>query len=78
MSVTPSHWPDQASKNLICSHFYYYGNGRSRKAVQGVGPRFERYYDLDWQAGKTRTRLVVIGETGLNWQSVSDALRSVA
>jgi len=38
-----------------------------RLVVQGVGGRFQHYYDRDWQADETReTRLVVIGQTGLD------------
>ncbi len=38
-----------------------------RLVVQGVGPRFSHYYDRDWGAEETRaSRLVVIGETGLD------------
>ena len=50
-----------------------------RLVVQGVGPRFQHYYDRDWQADeRRRTRLVVIGETGLDREAVGDALRSLA
>jgi len=50
--------------------------GRDRREViQGVGPRFERYFDRDWRAGEDRkTRLVIIGEAGLDSQSIAAAL----
>ena len=38
-----------------------------RLVVQGVGGRLQHYFDRDWGAGEARrTRLVVIGETGLD------------
>jgi len=37
-----------------------------RLVVQGVGGRFQHYYDRDWRADEAReTRLVVIGQAGL-------------
>ena len=37
-----------------------------RLVLQGVGPRLQHYYDRDWQANEPRrTRLGVIGETGI-------------
>jgi cobalamin biosynthesis protein CobW len=47
-----------------------------RLVVQGVGPRLQHYYDRDWRAGETRaTRLVVIGQRGLDEARVAAALR---
>jgi len=38
-----------------------------RLVVQGVGGRFQHYYDRDWRADEAReTRLVVIGQRGLD------------
>src|SRR3546814_18880412 len=38
-----------------------------RLVVQGVGERLQHYYDRDWRPGEARaTRLVFIGETGLD------------
>ena len=50
--------------------------GRDRREViQGVGPRFERYFDRDWRADEDRkTRLVIIGEAGLDSQAIAAAL----
>jgi cobalamin biosynthesis protein CobW len=46
-----------------------------RLVVQGVGPRFSHYYDRDWGADETRaSRLVVIGETGLDRATIAAAI----
>ncbi|MEQ8965364.1 MAG: cobalamin biosynthesis protein CobW [Azospirillaceae bacterium] len=50
-----------------------------RLVVQAVGRRLQHYYDRDWQAGETRaTRLVVIGETGLDRDGIAAALAGPA
>ena len=47
-----------------------------RLLIQGVGGRIQHYYDRDWTAEEQRrTRLVVIGETGLDEEAVRVALR---
>ena len=46
-----------------------------RLVVQGVGPRLQHYFDRDWRPDEPRgTRLVVIGETGLDREAVGAAL----
>ena len=46
-----------------------------RLLVQGVGERFQHYYDRAWHSGERRvTRLVIIGETGLDEQAIRSAL----
>jgi cobalamin biosynthesis protein CobW len=46
-----------------------------RLVVQGVGARVSHYYDRDWDADEPRvSRLVVIGETGLDRAAVAAAL----
>ena len=46
-----------------------------RLVVQGVGGRLQHYYDRDWAAGEARlSRLVVIGETGLNHAAIAAAI----
>ena len=52
--------------------------GRDRREViQGVGPRIERYFDRDWRPGEDRrTRIVVIGETGLDRKSIAAAINA--
>ena len=48
-----------------------------RLVVQGVGDRLQHYFDRDWAAAETRgTRLVVIGETGLDQGAIEADLRS--
>jgi cobalamin biosynthesis protein CobW len=47
-----------------------------RLLIQGVGPRFSHYYDRDWNTGETRaSRLVVIGETGLDRSAIAAAIQ---
>jgi cobalamin biosynthesis protein CobW len=47
-----------------------------RLVVQGVGTRFQRYFDRDWAAGDTpSTRLVVIGRAGMDRAAIEAALR---
>ena len=50
--------------------------GRARReAIQGVGPRLQRYFDRDWQNGEDRqSQLVVIGFTGLDQPSIERAI----
>ncbi|MGO1118246.1 cobalamin biosynthesis protein CobW [Rhodovibrionaceae bacterium A322] len=46
-----------------------------RLVIQAVGPRIQHYFDRDWQAGESRgTHLVVIGEKGLEEDSIRAAL----
>lgn len=46
-----------------------------RLVLQGVGPRLQHYYDRDWRAGEPRTtRLVVIGEKGLDAEAIRAGL----
>ena len=46
-----------------------------RLVIQGVGPRFSHYYDRDWGAAEPRaSRLVVIGETGLDRAAIAAAI----
>ncbi len=51
--------------------------GRDRReVVQGVGPRFQRYFDRDWRPGEARRgELVVIGLRGLNRAAIERAIR---
>ncbi|WP_299626022.1 cobalamin biosynthesis protein CobW [Pelagibius sp.] len=46
-----------------------------RLVIQGVGGRLQHYYDRDWRPDETRaTRLVIIGETGLDEAAIRAAL----
>ncbi|MEC9347922.1 MAG: cobalamin biosynthesis protein CobW [Pseudomonadota bacterium] len=46
-----------------------------RLVIQAVGPRVDHWYDRPWRADETRaTRLVVIGETGLDRAAIEAAL----
>ena len=48
-----------------------------RLAIQGVGRRIDRHFDRPWAAGERReTRLVVIGQTGLDRAAIMEALAS--
>jgi cobalamin biosynthesis protein CobW len=60
---------------LIVKGFVNVENRERRQVVQAAGPRGEHYYDRAWQPGETRTsRLVVIGEKGLDGAAVTAAL----
>ncbi len=46
-----------------------------RLVIQGVGGRFQHYYDRDWKPEELRsTRLVVIGETGMDEAAIRAGL----
>lgn len=48
-----------------------------RMLVQAVGDRVQHYFDRDWRENEERaTRLVVIGETGLDETAIREALAS--
>jgi cobalamin biosynthesis protein CobW len=50
-----------------------------RLVLQGVGPRIETYYDRAFAADEPRaTRLVVIGEHGLDAAAIMDTLAGAA
>ena len=47
-----------------------------RLVVQAVGPRIQHYFDLPWGAAEARrTRIVVIGEKGLDRGAIAAALK---
>ena len=47
-----------------------------RLVVQGVGDRFQRYFDRDWGADETpRTELVVIGRRGMDRANIEAAIQ---
>ena len=46
-----------------------------REVIQGVGPRFSRYFDRDWRPEeKPQGQLVIIGQKGLDQAAISKAL----
>lgn len=48
-----------------------------REVIQGVGPRFNRYFDRAWKSDETRvTQLVVIGQHGLDQAAIEAALKA--
>lgn len=50
-----------------------------RMVIQAVGPRVDHYFDRPWRADETRsTRLVVIGEKGLDQARITEALKQAA
>ena len=50
-----------------------------RYALQAVGPRVQGYFDRSWRSGEARaTRLVVIGEKGLDRDAVAASLAGAA
>lgn len=47
-----------------------------RLVIQGVGGRFQHYYDRDWAADEERiSRLVVIGQRGMDRQAIEAAIQ---
>lgn len=54
------------------------GSGR-RGVVQGVGRRFERYFDRDWRPGEAvASALVVIGRRGLDRAAITASILAAA
>ena len=50
-----------------------------RLAIQGVGDRFQHYFDRPWKESEPRLgRLVVIGEHDLDQTAVEEALAQPA
>jgi cobalamin biosynthesis protein CobW len=50
-----------------------------RQVVQGVGDRFQTYFDRPWRDGEQRRgALVVIGRTGLNRSAIERAIQAAA
>ena len=48
-----------------------------RHVVQGVGPRIQRYFDRPWGANEDRrSRLVVIGQKGIDQNAIATALQA--
>jgi cobalamin biosynthesis protein CobW len=68
---------------LVAAHDLYRVKGFAavagkpmRLVVQGVGPRFETYYDRDWRPDEPRTtRLVFIGGRDLDRAAIEESLR---
>ncbi len=55
--------------------FLHVGGKEMRHVVQAVGTRIQRYYDRPWRDGEARlSRLVVIGEKGLDRAAIAAAL----
>jgi cobalamin biosynthesis protein CobW len=50
--------------------------GRDRREIiQGVGPRFQRYFDRDWREGEDRrSQLVIIGMAGLDQPTITQTI----
>jgi cobalamin biosynthesis protein CobW len=49
----------------------------ARLVLQAVGPRIQHHYDRQWQAGEPRaSRLVVIGQTGLDRAAIEGLLKA--
>jgi len=47
-----------------------------RLTLQAVGPRIDTYFDQPFGAQPRQTRLVVIGEAGLDRAAIEEALRA--
>jgi cobalamin biosynthesis protein CobW len=46
-----------------------------RLMVQAAGPRIETYFDRPWGTAERRSKLVVIGEAGLDRAAIEAAIR---
>jgi cobalamin biosynthesis protein CobW len=67
----------EAHDILRIKGFVEIANKPMRLLVQGVGSRFQHHYDQPWKAGEARvSRIVVIGEKGLDRAGVAALLRS--
>lgn len=72
-------------QDLITRHTIYRAKGFAalpgkplRQVIQGVGPRFDRYFDRAWQPGEARrTRLTIIGQD-LDPSALQQALAAAA
>ena len=50
-----------------------------RYAMQGVGTRFQGYFDREWTDAETRrTSVVCIGEHDLDWDGIEAAVSSIS
>lgn len=47
-----------------------------RLLIQAVGTRLDHYYDRPWKEGERKSRLVVIGEHGIDQKAISEKLAS--
>ena len=54
--------------------------GKPRRfALQGVGTRFQGYFDREWRDDETRgTAIVCIGEHDLDWAGLAEAVNGIA
>jgi cobalamin biosynthesis protein CobW len=67
----------QAHDVLRMKGFMEIANKPMRLLVQGVGSRFQHHYDRPWRPGEARaSRLVVIGEKGLDRDGVTAMLKN--
>jgi cobalamin biosynthesis protein CobW len=68
----------EAHDVLRMKGFVEIANKPMRLLVQGVGSRFQHYYDRPWKPGEARaSRLVVIGEKGIDRAGVAAILSDV-
>ena len=55
--------------------FLHRPNADRREVIQGVGPRFNRYFDRAWGADEARgSQLVVIGRRGMDRSAIEQAI----
>ncbi len=79
----PARWEAQALE-VIGAHdilrikgFLAIEGKNTRQVVQAVGARMDRYFDRPWKPGETpESRVVVIGQTGLNRALIEQALKA--
>ena len=71
--ISAAHGCQWLRRSVIAEHgilrikgFAHVAGKDMRLLIQGVGDRIQHYFDRDWDEGEERrTRLVVIGESGL-------------
>ena len=57
--------------------FIYNPNKPMREVIQGVGPRFTRYFDRPWNDGEEKsTRLVIIGLDHMDENAITDIIKT--
>jgi len=81
----PAAFSDRVSEMLEAEHvlrlkgFVAVSGKPMRMVIQAVGPRVDHYFDRPWRADETRTtRLVVIGEKGLDQARITASLQQSA
>ncbi len=75
---SPRGWPRRSGRTTSCASkgFAAVAGRPMRLVVQAVGPRVETHYDRPFGAEPRQTRLVVIGEAGLDRKAIGAAIEA--